>query len=322
MSDDFGRISIRENPDKSISPEQWEETYGEAARAWRLENNPRDRRDNIVNVIHCMIHDEGITRFVIKATKKKSGIAFVDFPEGADYDDIDEGLGEKGVGPASHGHLNGRLMREDALLVQERIPLGYEYRFFVVNHELITGAGCVFENTPLDNEGEQFHATVARGYHKQNDIIDSWNESIHGKLVSRARQIVETTRQLEPDAHSYCVDVGINLDTGEPVMVERGELDNAGLYASNFGLIADAVHRTATETVDTGRTPFSLLLDFIIPVADEEDRKRDIAERERQRKESERLFGPSPERIQRLIAELLLQEKSTEETDPRSGYGL
>jgi hypothetical protein len=316
--DDYGRISFWENPDEDITPEQWEETYGEAARAWRLENNSLDRRDNVVNVIHRMIHDEGIIRFVIKATRVKSGIAFLDFSENADYGDIARALDGADLGWAPYGHPSGRLMREDALLVQERIPIGYEYRFLIVNHELITGAGCVFENTPLDNEGEQFHPTVARDYHEQNDIIDHWDESIHGKLLNCAKQIVEATRQLEPDVHSYCVDVGINLDTGQPVMIERNPLSNAGLYASNFSLVAGAIHRTATEAAARQEYPFSLLLNFYAEVADEKDRKRDL-EMLRKSEEEERAIlaacGITPEELRKRVANMLSQE-SKEKTGP------
>ncbi|MDR0955556.1 MAG: hypothetical protein LBM73_00340 [Candidatus Nomurabacteria bacterium] len=205
----------------------------------------------VPEVIQRMNNDDGITNFVLKPTIPKyiPCPVFLEIPQQASPKQISDIIGSQFFGNIGccDGDHGLKLHNSNSVLVQERIKMEYEYRFFVVNHRLVAGAGCIGSNTPLDNSGIKFHPQVAR-LDNGEDRIDEWRPEIQGKMLNTARQIIEITQVTEPDVGCYALDLAIDADTGEPIMVERNEFCNAGLYGADPHFLVDAVWRAALQS--------------------------------------------------------------------------
>lgn len=177
------------------------------------------------------LHDGGTRRIVIKNTRAKKGFYDVFLPEELTVEEVRTILFEE---------LDWSLIREEgkpaAFLVQEYSPMFYEYRFFVVGHELTTGAGCIEEHTPLDNI-EPFNPwlRIMRKDHEADLVQD---EQVFKKLFLYAQKVVMDTKNTEPECENYVIDIGLNA-LGEPMLIERNAMLNSGLYACNPVLITN-----------------------------------------------------------------------------------
>lgn len=140
----------------------------------------------------------------------------------------------------------------NAYLVQERVTMKYEYRFFVVGGKLITGAGCLVEFSPLDNRGDAFDSRMrktrfgaydsdapdAEGVspiEDRDDILDTY------KVF--AQQVAAQMTEELPQANRYVLDVALGADN-QPLIVEFNSESNAGFYACVPQLITDAIVQT------------------------------------------------------------------------------
>ena len=149
-----------------------------------------------------------------------------------------------------------------AFLVQEHISMEFEYRFFVVDGRLVTGAGCVEEFTPLyadHTHSEVVFSSLMRQHRAYNldaiegDLLttdptpdDSEGESamrmVKSKVtdepdllklyVSFAERVVAAAVREDVFPRAYTMDVAWNPDRGEPVVIEFNGMTNSGLYAS------------------------------------------------------------------------------------------
>ena len=143
--------------------------------------------------------------------------------------DLDEGWGlinDEGV--------------KDAYLVQEVIPMTYEYRFFVINGKLVTGAGCVEEFTPLDNAGEDFDPRMRehRSYECPSPV--EVRPDILSRFMEFAALVVSEMSVERPDIGRYVLDVAMGKND-EPVIVEFNSESNAGFFACRPNLVTDAI---------------------------------------------------------------------------------
>lgn len=114
----------------------------------------------------------------------------------------------------------------------------YEYRFFVVNHQLITGAGCIEEHTPLNNS-EPFDPWF-RKVRKEYGSHLTRDEKMRDVLKGFAQRVVDFTKELENKCQNYVVDIAVDLH-GIPLMIERNAMLNSGFYASDPALITAAL---------------------------------------------------------------------------------
>lgn len=121
-------------------------------------------------------------------------------------------------------------------LVQEFKQMKYEYRFFVYNGVLISGAGCVEEHTPLVNI-KQFN-TLMEEYRNETVIEDC--PQIVERYIEVAKQIVSLTNITEPNVKNYSLDLCLYEDDTIG-MIERNPFSNSGLYAQDLESIVKAV---------------------------------------------------------------------------------
>lgn len=129
-------------------------------------------------------------------------------------------------------------------LVQEVIPMRYEYRMFVINGELVTGAGCVEDFTPLDNEGEAFDSRMRddRSLHVECPSPIESRPDLLQKYLTFAEKVVKELAVEHPEHDRYVLDVATSTN-GETVIVEFNGESNAGFYACNPMLITEALNK-------------------------------------------------------------------------------
>lgn len=128
--------------------------------------------------------------------------------------------------------------RRGAYLVQERVPMRYEYRAFIVGGHPVTGAGCVEEFTPLNNSGEAFDDTV-REYRQQHTAPERLPEVRDALLAFTTRVAAEIALEA-PQIDGYTLDTALDQH-GNPLVVELNGHTNAGFYASQPQMITDAL---------------------------------------------------------------------------------
>lgn len=115
----------------------------------------------------------------------------------------------------------------DAFLVQQEVPMRYEYRLFVVAGRPVAGAGCVDRHTPLNCRAAPFDDAVeeVRGNRRVRTV-----PGVVEGLVRFGTRVAAQVAAEEPRLSEYTLDVAVGHD-GRPLVVEMNGLRNSGLYA-------------------------------------------------------------------------------------------
>jgi hypothetical protein len=170
-------------------------------------------------------------RVVVKTARTKLGLWTIDLP-GETYDETKAAIfDELEWFAVSLGD------RADAFIVQEWVPMLFEYRLFVVDGEVVTGAGCIEENTPLDNRG-RFDPAVRESRAGVNAVVD--RPDLVEQMVDFGRKVAAEVTEESPALNQYVLDVAIDAD-GQPLVIEMNSLLNSGLYASAPSLVTSAI---------------------------------------------------------------------------------
>lgn len=176
---------------------------------------------------------QGVRQAFLKSVQIKQFAFPVDLPEG-----FGSGHGAMLVYDAlSYGAMNLE-GRPESLIAQEFVPMEYEYRVFVVGQTVVTAAGCIEEFTPLDNNGYRFDNQLRKNRQEKTPV--EVEPAIAGILTGFARDAVDALALEVPDLTDYVIDVALGPD-GQPLIVELNSLLNAGLYASQPGLVTAAM---------------------------------------------------------------------------------
>lgn len=193
---------------------------------------PDDDSLDVVDYVYSQVDRREPRKFVIKGTSSKSFIETVEIPAGASYAEVES------VVHAALGWYAAKIDgRARSLFVQEWVDMEYEYRFFVVDHKIVTGAGMIHEYTPLDNRSALDIAVRKAVRDKSSSIED--NELLIEQYYEFANKVIHETKVISSDASCYVLDVA--TVRGEPVVVERNSLLNSGFYASSPSLVLDAL---------------------------------------------------------------------------------
>lgn len=187
---------------------------------------------DIMNEIFSL-YQQGVDRFFIKETKTKAGLWVIELSENLTYEEVYKAVDEE---------LEWSLIRnedkENCFLVQPYMYMRNEYRFFVVNNTFVTGAGCVEEFTPLDNQ-TQFDNRMREHRNWQNELVKAQPELL-SKYIKFAENVVENLASEKPEIGSYVLDVAVGVDK-QPMIVEFNSLLNSGLYASQPSRVVAAL---------------------------------------------------------------------------------
>lgn len=132
----------------------------------------------------------------------------------------------------------------DALLVQKRVRMEYEYRMFMVGDEPACGAGNIGVLTPVDNEA-RFDPKMQR---TRADMDRSTVER-RPDLAERYREAaVRFGRALAGDGYgAYVLD--LCLIDGEVSIVELNGMMNAGLFALDMSALTRAMRARPDQFV-------------------------------------------------------------------------
>lgn len=137
--------------------------------------------------------------------------------------------------------VHSPMVKPEGFIAQELVTMRDEYRFFVSNGKVVTGAGCIEAFTPLDNiSREDFHPVV---------------EGVRGSGELRTDpELVEEMRLFAEEASNAFMECGVGkffvIDIATMVhtdgsrnlgVVELNSLANSGLYASNHDRVIAGV---------------------------------------------------------------------------------
>jgi hypothetical protein len=175
----------------------------------------------------------GLTEFFVKVNPSKTGMFSFDLPPAATRDDIQREFMDDAHWAVMH--MEGK---EDAFFIQGRVTMEFEYRLFVVDHNVVTGAGCIEEYTPLDNLGDPFDPRVRRN-RPERSAVES-RPDVVARLVAFGEGVAAQLAAEVPKLGTYALDVAFG-PSGAPLVIELNGMLNAGLYASRPELITAAL---------------------------------------------------------------------------------
>ncbi|MCI4659554.1 hypothetical protein [Cryobacterium zhongshanensis] len=192
----------------------------------------------------------GVERAIVKATALKGGIWSIKL-------DLDPTVVEERLLEAlgwDYVRLEGLA---DAVFVQDQLELAYEYRLFVVDGEVISGAGCIEEFTPLDRniDDGSFDTRVRKWRGPLASYGRDATPSPVEYRIGTVAELVKFGRKVASEhGGTVVIDVAFDggtrgnahRDSGHPVVIELNTLPNSGLYASNPWLVAEKL-MTATD---------------------------------------------------------------------------
>ncbi|MFC4225463.1 ATP-grasp domain-containing protein [Lysinibacter cavernae] len=188
------------------------------------------------------LYGSGVRRMVAKAVVAKQGFRVVDLTHTRDEAEGWQTFVSETFEGFTHSH------GDESILLQEWVEMEYEYRIFVVGHELVTGAGSVVEHTPLDNNGLAFNTTLRRHRIDYDPCADPALEE-QPEVVTRYREFGERManafRAERPNMPHYVLDVA--TVNGETVIVELNGLRNSGLFATDHVAVVKALRRFEEE---------------------------------------------------------------------------
>lgn len=181
-------------------------------------------------------------RLWIKARAQKSYLLRVQIPAGFEDLDLDaqqDALLELDDDRDPYGAGLAELFlsyegTERGLLVAPDVAMTREYRLFVVDGQVISGAGCIEADTPLNmSSTSPFSLRMERTRGDGQVMTDT--QALLRRYVDRATQLAHA---LKAEGRGSCViDLAYLEETDEIVIVELNPITNAGFYASNIELI-------------------------------------------------------------------------------------
>lgn len=139
------------------------------------------------------------------------------------------------------------------MLMSKEVPMQVEYRFFIVNHTIVTGAGCIDTMHP----GFSAHKRDDTNYLDYNKSISTIVEAQRGsrallnpgaattivrRMYEKVQEIIEDLKGItEFTDRSYVIDMYHNWKTDEIGMVEMNNIHNAGFFASDENMLINSI---------------------------------------------------------------------------------
>lgn len=178
---------------------------------------------------------DGVERILLKwmAEAKKVGNLILE-PDDDPHEAVRDWLGWEAI------HFEGQ---QDAVLVQEYLPMQREARFFVIDGRIVTGSGKVPEATPLTRFARELRGT-SLGHRRPSEW---WDYSTDGQRLapepratcSFAGKAAHELASADPGMRDFVIDVA-TTERG-PVVVELNPVTRSGLFASNPYWIVEAI---------------------------------------------------------------------------------
>jgi len=143
-----------------------------------------------------------------------------------------------------------------ALLVQEKITMTHETRFFVIGGKVVSGGACIESDTPQVNR-DPSEALLPRWETIRNGgETDTRSEGERIALAQRlwafAHAVALDIAGEAPELTAYALDVAIDAE-GKPLVIELNPACSSGFYGNNAERLFSAIVEYA-ETVES-QTP-------------------------------------------------------------------
>lgn len=197
--------------------------------------------DDLVRIImHRAAH--GVSHVVLKNAERKGGIWTIPTSE-------DPERARAAVWAAEDGWTMVRLAgRKGGFIIQDHVPMQYEYRTIAVDGQLVTAAGNIEEFTPMNRrEADGSFSPLVRqrrgngvAYEEDSEVIE--HKDLTDKMLLKATQIAAE--------HGGTVTIDMAIVNGEPVLVELNPTPNSGLFATDV----DALYLALAGAKDRGYT--------------------------------------------------------------------
>lgn len=177
-----------------------------------------------------------VVKFMLR--EKRLPLAFID-PDGT-FEQSDEYGGKPERIPFAAWRWAGYDLalfegEPDAVLVQQRVRMRYEYRVQVIGGEPVCGAGCIERFTPADNRGNRYdprmEETRNSGRIESHPDIARLYEAFAHEAAHAIRGEVEGP---------YVMDLYLD-DAGQPHVIELNPQSNSGLYALDMDALLTAI---------------------------------------------------------------------------------
>lgn len=177
-----------------------------------------------------------VVKFMLR--EKRLPLAFID-PDGT-FEQSDEYGGKPERIPFAAWRWAGYDLalfegKPDAVLVQQRVRMRYEYRVQVIGGEPVCGAGCIERFTPADNRGNRYdprmEETRNSGRIESHPDIARLYEAFAHEAAHAIRGEVEGP---------YVMDLYLD-DAGQPHVIELNPQSNSGLYALDMDALLTAI---------------------------------------------------------------------------------
>ena len=143
-----------------------------------------------------------------------------------------------------------------ALLVQERITMTHETRFFVIGGVVVSGAACIEYHTPQQRASRSALLPpifeLGRNSGEMDDRGYVERKATASRLVDFAFAVAAEISAEAPELQDYALDVALGAD-GVPLVIELNPVSSSGLYASDPARIWQAILARAEEAPH--RTP-------------------------------------------------------------------
>lgn len=213
-----------------------------------LPEDPLDpREDNLITALVAR-HAAGVTHAVLKLAVRKTGLIKIELC--ADPQELYRRI--MGADEDLTWTLISIMDRAGAVLAQDYIPMSYEYRLFVVDGELVSGAGCIVEHTPFnrvlphDPDTDAFSPLIRA--RRGNGLVADESTPVVSRPLLRNRYLAFGTALAAQYAGTVVIDVAINEATDELLVVELNTLPNAGFYAAD----TDTIYQKLATASDHG----------------------------------------------------------------------
>jgi hypothetical protein len=146
-----------------------------------------------------------------------------------------------------------------ALLVQEKILMTHETRFFIIDGKVVSGAACIEDHTPQQRPGNTRGLPpvweVLRNSHNMDARTIDERKKTASMMWDFAVRVCAELAQEAPQLHSYVLDLALNAD-GDPIIIEFNPAGRSGLYASDTSAIVSAILEYAQNAPSKGAAPW------------------------------------------------------------------
>jgi len=138
-------------------------------------------------------------------------------------------------------------------MLQERVEMTFETRYFVVDREIVSGAGAVEAHTPFDRRPETTIGATHAIFERRRNVGPAAFDGGVARRLDDAAPAIAREIAFDLGVNDFTLDLFVNGATDEIGVVETNPITASGFYAnagfSIFSKLGKALLRSALATV-------------------------------------------------------------------------